>query len=154
MGIEFLVCNSCGSRNSSVRMACLNCGTNLRDSNASVLDGSIQASEVGNLATVTKWILILSVVLRAVSLFHHYVITVPKLERVKIEVERQEKLEKESKLKAEEAAAEKARADAAWLEKEEARKKRETEQAQAQIDKELRAANERRSEYEKTRNLQ
>src|SRR3989442_1095437 len=115
MTAQLLVCDSCGARNNRTRTACVHCNTNLAAADEFLPDET-KLGDV-NPTSVTKWALIASGLLIAVSIFYHFVITVPNLEqaRIKAEIERQEKLDKEAKIRAEETLAEKARTDAAWL---------------------------------------
>lgn len=156
MKSELLVCSSCGAKNSPARMACLHCNTNLRSSDLSTPDGSNQVAERSNGMNSTKWWIACVVGLIAVAVGYHFIVTVPNFERATIAAERgnQERLAKEAKIRAEEANTEKARADAAWLAEREFRKKQETAQAQAQIERDLRTAEERKIEHDERRAIE
>jgi uncharacterized membrane protein YvbJ len=138
MTSELFVCNSCGFRNSASRTACLQCGTSLRLEVAAPIESNVIAEPV-SFGNAIKWALIGSLVLIAIALFYHYVITVPKLETANLAAarERQEQLAQEAKIKAEEAAAERARVDAAWAAEQELRKQQQTAQSHAQIEKDF-----------------
>jgi hypothetical protein len=95
MAIELIMCQTCGTRNSSDRLVCLSCGATLREGSHATQPGNGQNQLAGSEMEIEKletktidWFkagTLFALLLMAFSLFYHYVISSPKIEHASVE---------------------------------------------------------------------